>query len=262
MSNFLKRLISSIFLFCFFLAAIFTTSFIFKVFFALIAFFMCYEWQGLVLPKVSKPLKIFASLSIIGIFLFANQIGLLVYLWPPLAILAIFYYLMVRQEVQLKDYVIYMIGVVYIYIFYYSLFALKFDFPMGKWLLLLAFVTVWSVDTGAYFTGKIFKGPKIAPAVSPSKTWSGLVGAMVLSTFVFYVFANYFGLNLDATLYYVIPVLAILGQVGDFLQSFFKRRAGVKDSGAVIPGHGGVLDRFDGALLVIPAFYGLLYFYS
>ncbi len=107
---------------------------------------------------------------------------------------------------------------------------------------------VVATDIGAYFAGRTIGGPKIAPAISPSKTWSGLVGGMAGATVV--IAAGHGPDSLAAA----VPagmLLAIVAQTGDFFESWMKRRAGVKDSGKLIPGHGGFFDRVDGLLAVM-----------
>lgn len=115
---------------------------------------------------------------------------------------------------------------------------------------------VIATDTGAYFAGRTFGGPKIAPRISPSKTWAGLGGGMLAAAFVslgfFYsnVGTGAFSL-MGLVAFGVGAVLAIVAQAGDFLESWLKRKANLKDSGKLIPGHGGVLDRVDGLLPVV-----------
>ena len=131
-------------------------------------------------------------------------------------------------------------------------------------LLLVVGVTVFT-DTGAYFTGRAIGGPKIAPRISPSKTWAGLLGGMaasVLGMFLAVFLADSsltwpryeLGLNLsvqNVTGAVLIGAgLAVVAQAGDFFESWLKRRAGVKDSSRLIPGHGGVFDRIDGLIPV------------
>lgn len=141
---------------------------------------------------------------------------------------------------------------------------------------------VIAVDVGAYFTGRALGGPKIAPAISPSKTWSGLIGGMVAASLVAVAITySYHASELAAYEDYVrdfgvpvdwqVPVWSwwlgiavgcvatVVAQAGDFLESWMKRRAGVKDSSQLIPGHGGVLDRADGLLAVL-ALYNLYNF--
>lgn len=136
--------------------------------------------------------------------------------------------------------------------------------PFGVARTLLLVGVVIAIDIGAYFAGRTFGGPKIAPAISPSKTWAGLIGGMLGATAVltayFYWFLCYdpaFGHCALRSLSMALPkallggaVLAVVAQAGDFFESWMKRRAGVKDSGTLIPGHGGLFDRVDGLLAV------------
>ena len=133
---------------------------------------------------------------------------------------------------------------------------------------LLPVLTVIATDTGAYFTGRRFGGPKIAPAISPSKTWSGLFGGMAAAALTLAVLVGlllYLASGLDSNgpnfaaafakptgLALVVgAAAAVIAQAGDFFESWMKRRAGVKDSGTLLPGHGGLLDRVDGLLAVL-----------
>ncbi len=114
-----------------------------------------------------------------------------------------------------------------------------------------ALALVWACDIGAYAAGRAIGGPKLAPAISPNKTWAGLGGG-VLAASLFALFLHWrYGLALRLTL--ATPALAVLAQGGDLYESWLKRRAGVKDSGTLLPGHGGVLDRLDGLVPVAPA---------
>ena len=128
---------------------------------------------------------------------------------------------------------------------------------MAAWL----FLVVWATDVGAYVFGRTIGGPKIAPAISPSKTWAGLLGGAVFVMMTMYIMAMIEGLGRQSLAFalYGIP-LAIMAQAGDFFESWMKRRAGVKDSGTLIPGHGGLFDRVDGLLpvaIVFPWWMGL-----
>lgn len=119
---------------------------------------------------------------------------------------------------------------------------------------------VIATDIGAYFAGRGLGGPKIAPRISPSKTWAGLAGGMIAAAAVSVILAPWLLLDDDGQIARtgifagVGAVLAIFAQSGDFLESWMKRRAGVKDSGHLIPGHGGLLDRMDGLLAVLCIF--------
>ena len=115
---------------------------------------------------------------------------------------------------------------------------------------LWALALVWATDIGAYFAGRAIGGPKLAPRLSPNKTWAGLIGGVALASLLAVALHYQYGLPLRLTL--ATPVLAVLAQGGDLYESGLKRRAGVKDSGTLIPGHGGVLDRLDGVVPVAP----------
>lgn len=129
----------------------------------------------------------------------------------------------------------------------------------GEYLLLLAMILIVAVDSCAYFGGKFFGGKKLLPQISPNKTVSGLVtgvfGAVLTVHIVAAMLTNNTSLELPGfwlmTLF--IIVLALLEQAGDFMESYFKRKFKVKDSGQLIPGHGGILDRLDGIIFVLPA---------
>jgi phosphatidate cytidylyltransferase len=127
--------------------------------------------------------------------------------------------------------------------------------------LLLAFLLVWVADSGAYFAGKWFGHSRLAPTISPGKTWEGVLGAVLLSLFVMLGLAAWVphGWNWAVAYRWGYPALALtvlvltlLSVAGDLFQSLLKRRAGVKDSGRLLPGHGGLYDRLDAALVVLP----------
>ena len=120
--------------------------------------------------------------------------------------------------------------------------------PIGLELLVWVFITTWSVDIGAYFAGRTFGGPKLAPSISPNKTWSGLAGGVAAATLFGALWARTAGL--PGALLWLAPLLALAAQAGDLFESGLKRRAGVKDSGTWLPGHGGALDRLDGLVVV------------
>jgi phosphatidate cytidylyltransferase len=127
----------------------------------------------------------------------------------------------------------------------------------GAWLVFFPLVVTWVCDTAAMFGGRGFGGPKLAPRVSPGKTRSGsaagVVGGMVVAPIFAAVIFPRVGLYLPLwQLIVIAAVLSVVGQVGDLAESLFKREAGVKDSSGLIPGHGGVLDRFDSLYFVIP----------
>lgn len=135
---------------------------------------------------------------------------------------------------------------------------------VGKWLLLFALVITWIGDTVAYFAGRSIGRHPFAPHLSPKKTWEGAVAGFVGSVAAAWVMAHWGRVNVATV--HVLGIAAagnVAGQMGDLLESAYKRSAGVKDSGALLPGHGGVLDRIDALILTFPVvWYYWLWIYS
>lgn len=134
-----------------------------------------------------------------------------------------------------------------------SLLWLARDGPMGRATLLWVLAVVWATDIGAYAIGRTLGGPRLAPRWSPRKTWAGLGGGTVCAGLTGWATAAWLGISPALPLVLVSAGLAIVGQFGDLAESLAKRRFGVKDSSGLIPGHGGLLDRLDGLLAVMPA---------
>jgi len=119
---------------------------------------------------------------------------------------------------------------------------------------------VWLNDTGAYFAGSFFGKHLLAPNISPKKTWEGLIGGVIATLLVSQILA-YFIKDYSPKEWLIMGVLCSFGVVGDLIESLFKRRANIKDSGSFMPGHGGMLDRFDAFAFVIPAVFVYFYFF-
>lgn len=137
---------------------------------------------------------------------------------------------------------------------------LAIPFLCAPWLvqrspsLLIGFMLMlWANDTGAYLVGRAIGRNKLMPSVSPGKTWEGLIGGMLATLLAAWVVARWIDQGIDDTVWIITaPFVTAASTVGDLFESAMKRKAGVKDSGAIMPGHGGVLDRFDGYLLAAP----------
>ncbi|WP_010544553.1 phosphatidate cytidylyltransferase [Sphingomonas elodea] len=127
------------------------------------------------------------------------------------------------------------------------------EHPQGFAATLWAMAIVWVCDSGAYFAGRAIGGPKLAPSISPNKTWAGFVGGLVAAVLFSAAFAALApGEAIGWWLVLVSPVVAVASQIGDLYESHLKRVAGVKDSGTLLPGHGGILDRLDGLVFAAP----------
>ena len=124
---------------------------------------------------------------------------------------------------------------------------------LGRETVLWIVICIWATDIGAYFVGSSAGGAKLAPRISPSKTWSGLIGGMAWAAVASAAVGYAFGLGETIPLALIGAGLAVVGQVGDLVESAAKRGAGVKDSGNLIPGHGGLLDRIDGLVAALVA---------
>ena len=130
---------------------------------------------------------------------------------------------------------------------------LRSDIVAGQANLLFLLFAVWASDIGAYAVGRILGGPKLAPAISPGKTWSGAIGGLSIAAVVGEIVGQLMHPSVPGAAAGVAALLAVAAQVGDLVESALKRHAGVKDSSRMIPGHGGLLDRLDGVLAATPA---------
>jgi phosphatidate cytidylyltransferase len=130
----------------------------------------------------------------------------------------------------------------------------------GKLLLLMLMATVWIADSAAYFAGKRFGRHKLAPSISPGKTWEGVLGAFSAVTLYAVTICYFF--NTEYWLVLLMLGITIASVMGDLIESLVKRQAGAKDSGSILPGHGGILDRVDGLTSSLPLASISLLFYN
>jgi len=159
----------------------------------------------------------------------------------------------------------YIFGIIFILISFYSVFLLRnYDHytnilnPGLTFFLIVTLICIFT-DLGGYIFGKIFKGPKLTK-ISPNKTYAGMFGGFFLSIISINLFVNYTSLNLYFTnqLFIFVILVSAISQIGDILISYFKRKSKIKNTGKIIPGHGGLLDRIDGMLLAFPFSYVLI----
>ena len=150
-------------------------------------------------------------------------------------------------------------GIIFLSFSFYSTYTIReegFEF-----FLFIVTICIFT-DIGGYIFGKIFKGPKLG-FISPNKTYSGVVGSFIMSFISALIFVKYFEIALifntdNLFLFLIILFISLISQIGDLIISFFKRKAKLKDAGKILPGHGGLLDRIDGLIFVMPVIYFLL----
>ncbi len=155
----------------------------------------------------------------------------------------------VGQGVYLRRFPWLAIGVLYAALPALALFVLRSDPFAGLIAILYLFAVVWGTDIGAYLVGRTLGGPKLWPAVSPGKTWSGAIGGLSAAVFAGIAVLWAFDVRLTAAIVVICIFLSVASQAGDLFESAMKRRFGVKDSGTIIPGHGGIMDRVDGLVV-------------
>lgn len=150
-------------------------------------------------------------------------------------------------------------GLLYIALTFGCCVALRMYYPV-QYIIAFFFMVAFS-DMGAYLFGKVIGGAKMAQTLSPKKTWAGFCGALFSGALIGFIFALFnFNYQLMPVLYFVFVglLLGFVGQAGDLIVSSLKRKAGAKDTGNIIPGHGGVLDRVDAMMLATPVYLGLM----
>tara|TARA_Y100001935_G_scaffold115097_1_gene95272 strand:+ start:479 stop:1105 length:627 start_codon:yes stop_codon:yes gene_type:complete len=140
---------------------------------------------------------------------------------------------------------------------FYSAYFIRNEFTSGFYVFLAILLICIFTDIGGYIFGKIFKGPKLTK-ISPKKTYAGVFGGYLLSIIFVYIFNDYYNENFDLKEFILVIIISTISQLGDIVVSYFKRLSKIKDTGKLIPGHGGILDRIDGMIFAFP-FYFIFY---
>lgn len=217
----------------------------FVILIAVLSALMAYEWRKISLKEEEPAVAGFQILAVVGAAVMAHFGDLN---------MAIAFLLAVAGAGAMADALLKrtagwgLVGALYVGFAAICLIGLRGDAVEGKYVIYWLAMTVIATDVGAYFSGRIIGGPKLWRRVSPNKTWAGLAGAMVLSAICSAVFSQLALGYVELFLSLLAALTAIVAQTGDLIESAYKRHFGVKDSGAILPGHGGVLDRLDGML--------------
>lgn len=202
-------------------------------------------------PKDNTRQRVISALILIPLALYAifYSFNAFLFLSIVVTILMVFEWLNLIKNVKPSDQIKWqVIGLFYIVIPIYSLIKIRlFDADILFWM----FAIIWTTDIFAFFAGRTFGGKKLCPEISPNKTWSGLIAGVVASALLGFISSFMFSGGFFFFVF-VSALIAVIEQASDLMESKFKRIFGVKDSGNIIPGHGGVLDRLDGMMLVAP----------
>ena len=149
-------------------------------------------------------------------------------------------------------------GTIFIVISFYTIFNIRNEFDRDYFHLLLVVIICVSTDIGGYVFGNIFKGPKLTK-ISPKKTYSGVIGSFLLSLIFTNLFLDFLSnvetFEFTKEMFLFILLVSLVSQIGDIIISYFKRKSKIKDTGTIIPGHGGILDRIDGMIFALPFAY-------
>lgn len=247
------RLISAVLLAAITIIYIVAGGWYFSALMVVICGLLAYEWVGLMRPD--SPLQRNWMLALLGLFVLslvitANLAGVRwAFIGALIAVLCLAMASAITNRASLKGA---LGGMIYIGLPALSLLWLRNEQGAEAMLVLWLFLIVWSTDTGAFLIGSALGGVKLAPRISPGKTWSGAIGGAAIAAIIGAILSFTLGGEV-LTGAVIAALLSVLAQIGDLFESLIKRRAAVKHSGDLIPGHGGMLDRLDGLLFAAPA---------
>ncbi|MGO1243113.1 MAG: phosphatidate cytidylyltransferase [Sphingobacterium sp.] len=231
----------------------------FVAFFVIMAGMCAFEFYRMIASESVRPLQVFGPLCSV---LAVGVTGLvLLELFPPstlllAVLLVLFTYILAlfrKQGHPIADVSYTLFGLLYTAVPFSFFIALGFIGGAYNAFIPLGFlIMLWTNDTGAYLAGRSFGRNKLFERISPKKTWEGFFGGVILAVFVGLNLARYFSELTSAQWVTMALIIGIFGTLGDLVESMLKRNLGVKDSGNILPGHGGLLDRFDGLLMAAP----------
>lgn len=244
----------------------FSPRWVFYLFLLLFSLAGLNEFYRLTLPDLPLVIKFVAGLLVFSLFfvMYKGYVLVLMGIISLIVILPMIYYLFsdpLKGDRYLSEVGKIVAGILYVCLplammmqidnrLYYLKHGIK-----GIWIFFLLLV-IFANDTGAFYSGKLFGKHKLYESVSPKKTWEGSIGGLLFALIVSIVFLKFFRLHVvDFSIVLLVFLLSVAGQVGDLAESMLKRNYDVKDSGGLLPGHGGVLDRLDSLLFATPVLY-------
>lgn len=248
MSSLMLRILSSLVMVPLVLGAIYMGDPFLNLLMLVVGSMWCWEWTTMIENRNPALYAVIYAVAMIYSLLLPLSL-----LWLIIVVAcAAFMAYKVRKE---KHPLLLLLGVLYISV---GMGALMWIYDaVGAVMTLWLIFAVWSVDVGGYVFGSMIGGPKLAPKISPKKTWAGLIGGVLLAATVCGGFVYLMGVNTNIFILFtaVAASLAVIAQIGDLCESAIKRYLGIKDSSNLIPGHGGIFDRIDGLVFAAPFFY-------
>lgn len=178
--------------------------------------------------------------------------------------LTICFFLSLYEWQRMSKNIIYKyLGIIFLFISFYSVYQIRFSFANEYYPLFFILIICVSTDIGGFLFGKILKGPKLTK-ISPNKTYAGVMGSYILSLlsiFIYFKYINNSNFNgFTGVSFFFVIIFSTVSQIGDLIISYFKRQSDIKNTGNIIPGHGGLLDRIDGMIFAFPFYYLLILF--
>ncbi len=244
MSNLQQRILSGLVMAAAFLAAVVSGGWVFSALMALVSLVIWSEWTNIALPDADDRTRL------IGFAAVALMAAAVIFLQGPMQLISVLIIFAAGIGLMLSwsGGGMSALGMVYAAGFFIAMSFLRNGAGEhdGLFAILYLCAAVWATDIGAYFAGRSVGGPKLAPAISPNKTISGALGGVICAMLAAGLIANAFAAPTLSNYIFLAAVLSAVSQGGDLFESWLKRQAGVKDSGIIIPGHGGIMDRVDG----------------
>ncbi|MCW3072725.1 MAG: Phosphatidate cytidylyltransferase [Bacteroidetes bacterium] len=269
MNNFFKRTLTAGAFVAVLLCATWYSHLTFSLLFFVVTVLGLWEFYTLSEKAGNKPQKIAGTLT--GAFLFAanawiaernhdlSSLALLI----PIFFLVFILELFRKKENPFGNIAYTLLGIFYVALPFSLLHHIlnitgsySYEILFGCWFIL------WSNDSGAYLAGSAFGKNKLFPRVSPGKSWEGSIGGAVIAYVITWIISGWYQSISPTDWYIIATILIVIGTLGDLVESLYKRSLNVKDSGTLLPGHGGILDRFDSLLMAIPFVFAYLYLHK
>ncbi len=257
MREIFRRLITGAVYVVLLLSAVFLSSDAFDFLFMIFGLACLYEYKRLVLLKGYYIFVAYLALWWAYIYLINDKVLINILMFLTITVnFALLFYLFSKNKNLYYTYQKFIIGLFYIGggCIFLTMIPYK-DNEFAKFLIMGIFILIWVNDSFAYLVGKSFGRTKLFPRISPKKTWEGAIGGAVFTLAAAYIMAKYEPIVNPTQWVILAAVIVLMGNLGDLIESKLKRKAGVKDSGAILPGHGGMLDRLDSLVFAAPFAY-------